>query len=90
MLDPRRSASWRVHVALPPASELALLVAQLDGVAARLLAAHVADRDGRHCAGCALPQAGVTPWPCTLHEIAVQAQAIEHARRIPRLRRTPT
>ena len=69
---------------VPAASELAVLIARMDGVADRLLALHVPDRAGRHCLGCALPQTGCTPWPCTLHEVALQARVIAQLTRLPR------
>ena len=81
---PGSGTARHAHLALPRASELALLLARLDGVADRLLAEHVPDRDGRHCRGCALPQSGSTPWPCTLHEIALQARSVATLCQLPR------
>ena len=84
MLPARPDTSEQVLPALPAATELAVLIARMDGVAERLLERHVADRYGRHCLGCALPQTGSTPWPCTLHEVALAAQAIAAMTHIPR------
>ena len=69
-----------VNAGLTPT--LALLLAEMDGVADRLRACHVPDRSG-YCRGCYLPQSGLTRWPCTLHSIATEAAAViaERARR---------
>lgn len=52
---------------------LAGLIATLPGVADQLLADHVNDGRG-YCKGCALPQAGLARWPCTLHAVAKAAR----------------
>jgi hypothetical protein len=85
MLNPGEA---HTAVGLPRASELALLLLELDGVVDRLIAAHVPGYDG-YCLGCALPQTGQTRWPCTLHSIAVEAQTIARARALPPTRRRP-
>ena len=54
---------------------LARLLIELNPEApAHLLARHVPDDHGC-CRGCALPQAGPSRWPCTLHAAATAAQA---------------
>jgi hypothetical protein len=63
-------------------SELALEVAGLDGVADRLVAAHVDDGRG-YCAGCWFPQTPAPVWPCTLHAVGRQARELDRARRLP-------
>jgi hypothetical protein len=67
---------------IPPASELALLLAEMGDVPAKLIAAHTRDERG-YCRGCALPQAGAGIWPCTLHTAATVAQRIDRQRRMP-------
>lgn len=47
--------------------------APMPTVVADLLARHRDDGRGK-CAGCALPQAGNLPWPCTLATYARQAR----------------
>jgi hypothetical protein len=66
---------------VPP---LAAEIAEMDGVADRLIAGHVADPLG-YCRGCELPQAGPMRWPCTLWAVATTARAAMRARGLPRL-----
>lgn len=68
--------------AIASVSPLAAEMAQLDGVAERLLAAHVSDARG-YCRGCELPQAGPMRWPCTLWAVATTARAAIHGRSLP-------
>ncbi len=50
------------------------------GMAARLIAEHVDDGNGR-CAGCPVGgQRGHHSWPCTLRQAAVEAEKREQAR----------
>lgn len=64
----------------PPVSALVLVLAQCDGVAARLIADHQRDSRG-YCRGCQLPQAGAQVWPCTLFTSATQAEKLRRPRR---------
>jgi hypothetical protein len=62
-------------------SPIAREIARLPGVAEALLAEHIADERGR-CCGCTTPGTG-TPsqaWPCTLHDLAVQARRVATGR----------
>ena len=65
--------------ALAAVSELALLIAALDGVPDRLLHAHIARPDG-YRRGCHLPQSGPVRWPCTLRVLAEKAGTVRRAR----------
>ena len=53
---------------------LAALLAQMPGVADKLLACHVSDASG-YCRGCYLPQGGLVRWPCSLYVVATEARA---------------
>jgi hypothetical protein len=64
-------------------SELAIEIAGFDGVADRLVMAHVDDGRG-YCSGCWFPQTPAPVWPCTLHAIGRQARELDRARRLPR------
>lgn len=68
-------------------SALARELAQLPGVARRLLAAHVPDGHGR-CRACTTPGTGLpgARWPCALHFYAAAAQQL-HAQTIERAAR---
>lgn len=62
-------------------NELVIAVAEMDGVARKLLADHKPDETGK-CVGCTLPGYG-TPaaqWPCSLRELAVQAEGLRTKR----------
>jgi hypothetical protein len=74
--------SPRDPAALVSVSELALVVVECEGVAARLMAAHVDDGRG-HCRGCWLPQAPPPIWPCTLFAVGREARKLDRVRRLP-------
>ena len=59
----------------PPTEVLARLLLDLHADIPGLLDRHQPDSDGC-CRGCALPQAGQTRWPCTLHAAADTAQQL--------------
>jgi hypothetical protein len=61
---------------------MADLMADMPGVWRRLLAAHVADRLGR-CRGCRSDTGSGVLWPCSLHDIAAEAQRV-HDQRLSR------
>ncbi len=67
----------------PAASgSMAALMADMPGVWRRLLAAHVPDRLGR-CRGCRSDTGSGNRWPCSLHQIASEAQRL-HDQRLSR------
>ncbi len=61
---------------------MADLMADMPGVWRRLLAAHVPDRLGR-CRGCRSDTGSGNLWPCSLHQIASEAQRL-HDQRLSR------
>lgn len=58
-----------------PDRPLAEEMAVMPGVWRRLLSTHVADRLGR-CTGCRTASGSGQRWPCTLHELASEAQRV--------------
>jgi hypothetical protein len=72
----------REQAPLPEPSEIGALLAELPGVADRLLAVHVPDPHGR-CRACDLPQTPTPPWPCTLTAYAREASRLQRSRRLP-------
>ena len=63
------------------ASDLALAMAEVPGLAREIRDAHVATPDGRCCICSAGPQAGHVRHPCRLHDVAVAALAQIDGRR---------
>ena len=59
----------------PPVTPLAQVMAGMPEVWRRLLTAHVADRLGR-CTACRNSSGSGVRWPCSLHEIAVEARRL--------------
>ena len=57
------------------ASDLALAIAEIPGLARDIRNTHVATPDGRCCVCSAGPQAGHVRHPCRLHDVAVAALA---------------
>ncbi len=70
------------HSSLATVSELALEIVEFDGVADRLIAAHVDDGRG-YCGGCWFPQTPAPIWPCTLYAVGRQARELDRVRRLP-------
>lgn len=54
--------------------DLAAVMAAMDGVADRLLTAHIPDEHG-HCLACTTGGTGTCtkPWPCAIHRVASMA-----------------
>lgn len=57
------------------ASDLALTMAEIPGLAREIRDSHAATPDGRCCICSAGPQAGHVRHPCRLHDVAVAALA---------------
>jgi hypothetical protein len=62
-----------------PDTPLAHEMADMPGVWRRLLNTHVADRLGR-CTGCRTSSGSGQRWPCTLHQVASEAQRVHGLR----------
>ncbi len=58
-----------------PDMSMAQVMAGMPGVWRRLLNAHVPDRLGR-CTACRTASGSGERWPCSLHQIAVEAQRL--------------
>jgi hypothetical protein len=54
---------------------MAQAIATMPGVWRRLLSVHVADRLGR-CEGCRTSSGSGSRWPCTLHQLAEDAERV--------------
>ncbi|MGH3567260.1 MAG: hypothetical protein ACRDRH_14760 [Pseudonocardia sp.] len=59
-------------------------LAKLPDVVARLRAAHLPDRSGRHCRDCRGAQGAPARWPCNLRSFADAAQQLIDHRGRPR------
>ncbi len=80
--EPDHEATTGGGPATGTSTPMADLMADMPGVWRRLLAAHVADRLGR-CRGCRSDTGSGVRWPCSLHDIAAEAQRL-HDQRLSR------
>lgn len=64
---------------MPEQIPMSEVMAGMPGVWRRLLTAHVPDRLGR-CAACRTSSGSGQRWPCSLHEIAGEAQRLHGLR----------